>query len=1153
MKLHNYIADSLRQYRRSHVPVMLGVAVATAVLTGALLVGDSVRGSLRDLTLQRLGAIDHALVTRQPFRVELARELASQPEFNKAFAAADVAFLLRGSISSTASGDKKRFAGGVSVVGVTENFAQHGDAPWARSLSGDQAAITRALADDLGVATGDELLLRLPTLSAMPADSPLGEKTETTIGKRLIITRILPAEGIARFALFPTQTEPRNLFLSINTVQRLLEQPGKANALLVDGVKPDQPTPQAGDDALQDLLRPTLADYGLSVDELPDGVVQIESSQLVLPDNVVKAIAAIDAETPRVSVATYLANTISAGEQSISYSTVSGIDSVGGGGPLVDAQGAPIQLANDEVALNDWAAKRLDAQVGDQITITYYEPESTHGELVEAAPLQLRLKAILPLASDSGEPTTAADPRLTPTLEGVTDADTIDDWDLPFELTEPITGDDDRYWEDHATTPKAFVSFALAKRLWATRWGSVSLVRVQGSPEQVAKQLTTQLHPADMGLALQPVKRLGLAASSGTTPFDGLFFGFSLFLIASAVMLIALLFGLGVEQRAKELGLLSAVGWPQTRIRSALAREGMWVALAGMAIGVPLGVAYAWLMILGLTTLWVEAIVTPFLTLHITPRSLAIGAAIGLLVAWLTIRWVTGRLLNRPARELLGGQVANPLADNSSGNKWKRWMAAKPRAALVLLAAACGLAAAATRLRGDAQAGAFFGSGAALLISLLLLLSGWLRRGIIRQAAPRHFRLWSLALRNVGRNASRSVLTIALVAAASFLILAISAFRLAPSDEGTGGFDLVGHSDQPIHFDLNQPDGRLELGLSQGDESLLELFQVHALRLHDGEDASCLNLYQTRQPRVLGLPDSFIERGRFAFADSIVNQRRKGFTTAAWKALAGGDAAADSPTGNQQSAIPVILDFNTAMYSLKLYGGVGSQFEIRDQADRPVTLKVVGLLKNSLLQGDLLMSEANFLKLFPSDSGSRFFLIAPRSDALPRGGGPPVDQLAAMLEDRLSDYGMDIERADRRLAGFLAVQNTYLSTFQTLGALGLLLGVVGVAVVQLRSIAERRGELALLRASGFSPIRLHALVLRENLLLLGGGLLIGALAAALALAPQTTSALSATDANVPWSTSGLLVGVILAIGLAVGGLATHTAARAEIVPALRGD
>src|SRR4051812_47965694 len=76
MSAWQFILASLRHYRRIHLAVAMGVAVATAVLTGALLVGDSVRGSLRDLTLQRLGLIDSAVVSPRMFRAELARELA---------------------------------------------------------------------------------------------------------------------------------------------------------------------------------------------------------------------------------------------------------------------------------------------------------------------------------------------------------------------------------------------------------------------------------------------------------------------------------------------------------------------------------------------------------------------------------------------------------------------------------------------------------------------------------------------------------------------------------------------------------------------------------------------------------------------------------------------------------------------------------------------------------------------------------------------------------------------------------------------------------------------------------------------------------------------------------------------------------------------
>ena len=1123
MTRRRYFLDSFWHYRRSHLPTALGVAVATAVITGALVVGDSVRGSLRELTNQRLGRVDYAIITGQPFRAALADDLAAHPDFEDHFSAAEALFQLRGSLNTVGSADGRRYAGGVAVFGVTAGFDRFGDGVDAGSLASDELAITAPLATELGVLEGDEVLLRLPTLDALPADSPLGEKVETTLGKRLTVARILPPDGLARFSLYPSQEEPTTVFLSLATVQQLLGQPGKANTLLVAG-RSDKPLD--GKQRLAEMLRPSLEDYGVTCERLggaTSNVIQIESTQLVLGDAFVSAVAGALKKESCQLVATYLANSIRLADDnsgnSIPYSIVTGVDSAATAGPLLDGQGQPIRLTDNQIALNEWAAKRLGANVGDQIVIRYYLPESTHGQSVEAEPLRLTLQAIVPLAG------AAADPRLTPVLQGVTDADSIDDWDLPFELVEQIERADEDYWDAHTTTPKAYVSFALAKRLWATRWGSTSLIRIvdsQQSAGKIAEQLRKAIDPGELGFGVLPVKKQGLAAAAGTTPFEGLFLGFSLFLIASAVMLVGLLFGLAAETRAAEVGLLSAVGWQSHQIRGALLREGLAVAALGSVLGMPIGVAYASLMIWGLTTAWVEAIVTPFLTVHVTTRALAIGSLAGLVISWLVIRRVVGQLLKVPERALLAGQRLQYSPSHSA--RRGLWVT------LSMLLLALGLAGAATTLRGEAQAGAFFGSGAGLLGALV-----WLVRGqLLLSGGSRNlgrYTLNRLAWRNLSRNPGRSLLTIGLVASASFLILAIGAFRLAPTEQGTAGFLLVGQSSQALAYDLNTDQGRLELGFSRQDEEQLNQFSVQAFRVHDGEDASCLNLYQTQQPRVLGLPDAFVDRGGFEFADSVDGDRP-------WNALR-------SDSGDE---VPVILDFNTAMYSLKLYGGVGSTLQIRDEADQSVTLRVVGLLKNSLLQGDLLVSEANFLRMFPSANGSRFFLI----EAQKAEDRPDADALSAMLESRLSDYGMDLEAADRRLAGFLAVQNTYLTTFQTVGALGLLLGVVGVAVVQLRNMADRRSELALLQAGGFRPNRLRSLVLRENLVLLGTGLSIGAVAAVVALVPQAMASSSA-PASLPWLSSGLLIGALIAVGVAVGGWATSAALRASIVPALRGD
>ena len=129
------------------------------------------------------------------------------------------------------------------------------------------------------------------------------------------------------------------------------------------------------------------------------------------------------------------------------------------------------------------------------------------------------------------------------------------------------------------------------------------------------------------------------------------------------------------------------------------------------------------------------------------------------------------------------------------------------------------------------------------------------------------------------------------------------------------------------------------------------------------------------------------------------------------------------------------------------------------ESGRPVRLRLVGTLARSLFQSELLISEANLLRHFPSTARRSFFLI----DA-PAERRPAVTQT---LEEGLGRYGFDVSSTAERLASYHAVEDTYLSTFQALGGMGLLLGTLGLAVVLLRTVWERRSELALLRALGY--------------------------------------------------------------------------------------
>jgi ABC-type antimicrobial peptide transport system permease subunit len=184
-------------------------------------------------------------------------------------------------------------------------------------------------------------------------------------------------------------------------------------------------------------------------------------------------------------------------------------------------------------------------------------------------------------------------------------------------------------------------------------------------------------------------------------------------------------------------------------------------------------------------------------------------------------------------------------------------------------------------------------------------------------------------------------------------------------------------------------------------------------------------------------------------------------------------------------------------------------------------------LPNSILQGSLVISERNFIEKFPSASGYRVFLM----DAIPEG-------LARTLEDK----GFEAVPAWRRLAEFSQVENTYLGIFQALGGLGLLLGSVGLAIVVLRNVMERRGELALLQAVGFERRKLRWLVLSEHWLLVLLGVVLGTGAALVAVWPQRAH-------GVPVLTLALLA----AGGLFWSWLAAVAALRGPLLPALRNE
>jgi ABC-type antimicrobial peptide transport system permease subunit len=1159
MSVFRLIIAAFFHHWRMNLAVAAGAAVGTAVLAGALLVGDSMRGSLRNLALERLENIDEALIADRFFRVQLADELSQQDDAGKIISAAVPVIILSASMENPAPSRPLR-ANRVELIGCDQRFWHLGPSlnP-APSLKPREIVLNRPLAEKLAVKPGDEVIVRLPRPGAIPADSALGQKRDTVQNFRLTVSGIIPADGIGRFGLRPTQHLPLNAYIALEWLQEHLEQSGRANAIFVQLQSSVQKPSSAAGSKVQNLLRPKLTDLGLGIEKTPLDYINITSNRMILEPGAEKEILkALNSKLPEGLVIqpafTYLANTIADGSRTIPYSTITAIDFTDHApqGLFLSTDNKPLPpLKDDEIALNSWAADDLKAKPGDRISVTYFEPESAQGQIRETAK-SFRLAAVVQLAGAAG------DRALTPTVKGMTDESTMADWDPPFPFdARRVRTQDEKYWNQYGATPKAFVSLAAGRRLWGSRFGHSTSLRLQLPAGMSLEDLEIQfsaLDPAAFGLVFQPVKQQALAAAAGTTPFNVLFLAFSFFIIAAAVMLVLLLFRLGVEQRAREIGILLALGLKRWQVRQILLGEGLIIALVGGIFGLILGIGYAALMLLGLRTWWLAAIVTPFLQLYITPISLSIGFVSGILIAMAAIAFSVRGITRIEPRRLLAGQISaefvgatckhvgaivkgvGATVKDVGATVVLSPLISWPELVLILLVAGTVLVLLLGGMREDYQAAAFFGGGAVVLLSLLGLVWLRLRSGRIGPAvAVGRGNLLRMALRNAARNPGRSTLTVSLVAAACFLIAAVSAFRLdltrqSPAlDSGNGGFSLVAETDQPIYQNLDTPQGRAELGFSAEDEKQFADVKAFGLRVKSGDDASCLNLYRPRQPRLLGVPQSMIDRGGFAWAD-VPPQCENPWT------LLYQDLGQD-PDG--VARVPVILEKNTANYSLNLWHGLGEIFEISNGQGEKIRLEVVALLANSIFQGDLLLDEAALLKHFPQVAGYRFFLFETPPDK--------TKTVQTILERTLSDYGLTAETTTQRLAAFLAVQNTYLSTFQSLGGLGLLLGTLGLAAVQLRNVVERRGELALLRAAGFRRRTLAGLVLLENLALLLAGLICGIFSALVAILPH----LITHDASIPWLSLAVTLILVLAVGLFAGLIASARVLRAPLLSALR--
>lgn len=1107
MTLQHLIWRNAVHHWRTNIAVLAGVATAVSVLAGALLVGNSVRGSLRDLAMSRLGRAELVISSTDYFRDALAADV------QRLVAGAVTAPMIvaSGFVTQEASG---RRASGVFVYGVDERFwAFHG-----RNKQ-EGVLVSAPLMSELGAAAHDVILLRLQKPSAIPVESLFGRKDDIARMMRLTIDSGLLANQLDEFSLQPRQSDVRAIFVPLARIQRELGLGGRVNTILAAGVPTNAITTALRNSASLEDLGATAATGGN-----PPNLI-VESHTGIMSESLEHA--AVEAGKNlgwrTIPIFTYLANTIQKGDRQIPYSLVSAValDAV-----LPSSSPLPVDARADRIVLNDWAARELNASPGDSISIDYFLWDAATGLTTHRA--DFTLARTIPIGG------LAADRRLAPEYPGITAAISLSDWDPPFPVDfSRVRPQDEAYWKQYRTTPKAFIDFERGEQLWRTRFGASTSVRfvppdgidLREAADRLRAALRPLLPPQSAGLSVRDVRHEALAAASGATDFGAYFTYFSFFIVVAALLLTVLFFRLGVEQRLRQIGILRTAGFTVSRLRALLLAEVLLLAIVGSALGIAGAMAYGELMMFGLRTWWFGAVGTTRLSLHVSWTSLVIGAVAGIATAIVCITLSLRSVARLSPRALLNLPSIDDYRDRAS---WRiqitKWLLAIGGAGMLL----------AGFTDQKLRTGMFFGAGASLLGASMYQVVSWLRaRHAVPIAGRGLWPMWRLGFRSAAFRPSRSVMAIALISSAAFIIVAVDAFRRGEASvtdihSGTGGFALLAQSEVPILANPNDAAGREALVVNAPDFTRVKFSRF---RLRPGDDASCVNLYRPVAPTIIAPEPGFLERGRFSFASSSAET----------------DAERANPwlllRRPMTDAVPAIADATSLEYVL--HASVGDTFSMEIGGAQPVVFRFVAATSDSILQGQLIISEENFVKLFPAEQGYRFFLIDDPSVRTPER----AETVAGILEHDLAPFGFDAVSTTERLAAFHRVENTYLSTFQALGGLGLLLGTIGLSAIMFRNVLERRRELALLAAVGYDRRQISTMIRAEAALLVGAGVAIGAACAAIAIAPAWTG----HQGGGPGTGLAFLLGAVIVAGLLSSSIAVRAALRGRLLSALSAE
>lgn len=1048
------IRRSIVYYSRDVFNQVLIIMLLSAIITGSLFTGHSVRESLRKGSAEKIGNTGILISSGSRFFNSSVASKISEVTGDIAVAILET----EGYCQNFATGGT---ALNTRIYSVTESFWQFQGIE-NLNLEPGRVAVNSKLAKHIGVNVGDEIIVRFSDTDPIPDNAPFAPSEDNNNSRVLVVDYILDVAQGGNFSLGISQIIPMNIFL---TYEDLNIDNTQANRLLIDNS-----TERNADyyyNTLGQILKPS--DVGLTVRESPKtGEKEIISDRIFIDSLIVTEILkVIPGGRP---VLTYLANNIEVRGHSTPYS-------------FVTSQGSDI--GENVIWITKWVSEDIKADIEDTLTLTWYDPSYANNQLEEKQG-SFVVGRIIPDDHEN------ADPSLMPDFPGISGSTTCSGWDagVPI-LMDRIRDKDEKYWNKYRGTPKAFIDYETGKRIWGNNFGKATAIRFPESftADSIISKLSGNLDPRIAGFSISDPRIKTNDAADESVNFSTLFLSLAFFIIVSSVILLSLAISMFFETRKGQIRTYFALGFTNRKIRKILLSESMAVSLAGSITGIFMGYLLSILTIIALNSVWTGAVQTNTLSVHFSIIPLLTGFFSTEAIVFLLLIYKTNMFLRNLNRKE-SGDLKEHLPNRNG----------------IVLVFSTLITIAVIIISVFIEGGSVmltFAGGTLLFITFILIIRDYLiRKREVIPGSPA-----GISGKYYYFHPSHFFTPILFIAAGIFAVMITGSNKKVINDKmllpsgGTGAYLLWAESAVPVRENLNAEEGREEFGLDE--EELKDMIIVQAKRL-PGDDASCLNLNHITSPPILGIdPEGFINRGSFSFATSIKEARKEN----PW------DFLSYSPG---KDIIYGIADQTVLEWGLKIKAGDTLVFN----AENGQLLKVVicAGLKSSVFQGYLLIGNEHFEKYFPSIEGNSVFLID--------GDRQMAEYYTEVMSQRFSGYGLSVEDAGTKLASFHVVTNTYLDVFVVLGIFGMILGAAGLGFILILNFNRRKGEFALLMATGYSMKQIRKILFGEQLVMLFIGVLTGTLSGLFATMQSLRS-----GSEIPWIYIPITVAAVFGAGL----------------------